>query len=68
MRRETQVALLKNTGMLLGLVAVSVWAVLEPLEVALALVLTIMVIAIERQSLDSQLRGTIAERQHPVAD
>ena len=68
MRRETQVALLKSTGMLLGLVAVSIWAVLEPLEVALALVLTIMVIAIERQSQGSRLRGTIAERQHPVAD
>lgn len=48
MRRETQDTLLKGVGFVLGLIAVVVWAVIDPLVFVLGSLISIAVIAMDR--------------------
>jgi hypothetical protein len=52
MRHETQDALLASIGTFFGLLAIVVWAVIDPFEVEVGLLVSFMIIAIELQSSD----------------
>ena len=57
MRRETQDALLKGIGFALGLVAVVVWAVIDPFVFILGSLVSIAVIAMDRRPLRSKVNA-----------